>query len=169
MLHAAGAEQAKLLVLALDSPERTLELVHIVRRHFPHLTILARAFDWSDAHELIEAGVTHVYREALDTSLRMGTDALRLLGFRAYQAHRVAQKFLRHDEESLRELTARRQDRALYINTARQRIEELEQILLADLKGVGLDRDTGWDAETLREEVRQRSLPANPPTTTSAD
>jgi monovalent cation:proton antiporter-2 (CPA2) family protein len=162
LLEIAGAGRAKLLVLALDSSEKTLELVHTVKKHFPQLTILARAFGWEDAHDLIEAGVTHVYREALDTSLRMGTDAMRLLGFRAYQAHRAAQTFLRHDEESLRELTNRRSDRTMYINVARQRIEDLEQMLMADLKGRGLERDSGWDAESLREEVRSMTTPPSP-------
>ncbi len=153
LLHSAGADQAKVLVLALDSPERTLRLVETTRKHFPHLTIAARAFDWNDAHDLFEAGVDHVYRQALDTSLRMGTDVLRLLGFRAYQAHRSAQKFLRHDEESLRQLTAeRKKDRKIYLNAARQRIEDLEQLLLSDLEDEGLARDFGWDAESLRED-----------------
>ena len=153
LLHAAGAEHASVLVLALDSPERTLRLVETAHKHFPHLKIVARAFDWNDAHDLIEAGVDHVYRQALDTSLRMGTDVLRLLGFRAYQAHRSAQKFLRHDEESLHELTAeRRKDRKVYLNAARQRIEDLEQLLRSDLEDEGLARDIGWDADSLRED-----------------
>jgi monovalent cation:proton antiporter-2 (CPA2) family protein len=156
LLVAAGAEHAKLLVLALDTPEHTLKLVHTAHKHFPHLEILARAFDWSDAHDLIEAGVNHVYRETLDTSLRMGTDALRLLGFRAYQSQRAAQKFLRHEEESLHELTAqRKQDQALYLNVARQRIEALERLLQSDLEDLGLLRDAGWDAESLRQEYGQ--------------
>lgn len=153
LLEIAGAGRAKLLILALDNPDTTLDLVHIVRKHFPHLTILARAFEWEDAHDLLEHGVTHVYREALDTSLRMGEDALRLLGFRAYQAHRAAQKFRRHDDISLRLLTINREDRTWYINTARSRIEDLEELLLADLTGAATDRDAGWDAESLREEV----------------
>ena len=71
-----------------------------VRQHFPQLTILARAFDWQDAHELLAAGVTHVYREALDTSLRRRRSTRSgCSGFRAYQAHRAAQRFLRHDEQ----------------------------------------------------------------------
>ncbi|HEY0603525.1 MAG TPA: monovalent cation:proton antiporter-2 (CPA2) family protein [Herpetosiphonaceae bacterium] len=169
LLQVAGAEKARLLVLALDSPEKTLELVETARKHFPQLTILARAFDWDDAHALLEHGVSYVYREALDTSLRMGTDALRLLGFRAYQAQRAAQKFLRHDEESLRELTARRQDGAVYINAARQRIERLEQIMQADLEDSGLERDAGWDAESLRDEVQRMPLDGGRPTIAAAD
>lgn len=153
LLHTAGAAQARMLVLALDTPEKTRELVETAKKHFPHLTILARAFDWSDAHDLLEAGVTHVYRQALDTSLRMGTDALRLLGFRAHQAHRASQKFLRHDEESLRELTEwRREKRSAYLGAAKRRIEELERMLRSDLEERGLERDAGWDPESLREE-----------------
>jgi monovalent cation:H+ antiporter-2, CPA2 family len=154
LLHTAGAARARLLIIALDSPERTLELVHTVRKHFPQLTIMARAFDWQDAHDLLDAGVTHVYRDTLDTSLRLGADALRLLGFRAYRAHRAAQRFLTHDEESVRELTGRRSDRGLYVSAARQRIEDLERMFEADRAETGLDRDEGWDAESLRDEFR---------------
>jgi monovalent cation:H+ antiporter-2, CPA2 family len=155
LLATAGARHAKLLVLALDSPESTRQLVETAKKHFPHLTILARAFDWSDAHELLALGVDHVYREALDSSLRMGTDALRLLGFRAYQAQRTAQRFLAHDEESLRELTERREDRTVYLSAARQRIEDLEAILHADIEDLSVERDAGWDVDTLRDEVQR--------------
>ena len=152
LLIAAGAEKARLLVLALDTPERTLDLVHTAHKHFPHLQILARAFDWQDAHDLLDAGVPYVYRETLDTSLRLGTDALRLLGFRAYQAQRAAQTFLRHDEESVRALTGQRGDRAVYLIAARQRIADLERILQADLTETDLARDDGWDAAPLRAD-----------------
>jgi glutathione-regulated potassium-efflux system ancillary protein KefG len=162
LLHTAGGSKARLLVIALDTPEKTLEVVHTAWRHFPDLEILARAFDWQDAHDLLAAGVTHVYREAPDTSLRLGTDALRLLGFRAYQAHRAAQRFLRHDEQALRDLTPERGDAAAYISLARRRIEELEQMLKADLSAPPLDRDAGWDAESLREEARARASTGAP-------
>ncbi len=152
LLIAAGAEKARLLVLALDTPERTLDLVHTAHKHFPHLQILARAFDWQDAHDLLAADVPYVYRETLDTSLRLGTDALRLLGFRAYQAQRAAQTFLRHDEESVRALTGQRDDRAVYLLAARQRIADLERILQADLTETDLARDDGWDAAPLRAD-----------------
>ena len=158
LLHSAGAGRARLLVLALDSPEKNLELVATAKKHFPHLEILARAADWGDAHELLEAGVTHVYRETLDASLRLGVDALRLLGFRGYQAGRAARTFLRHDEESMRALATVRGDRARYFSEARGRIEDLERVLLADLEDAGEARDLGWDAESLREDARRDGL-----------
>ncbi len=156
LLDAAGAAKATLLVLAIDSPAKTLELVHTVRKHFPHLTILARASDRDDAYALFDAGVTHVYRETFDTSLRMGVDALRLAGFRAYPAARAARTFLRHDEEYLQELRHVRADRSAFLQTARDRIADLERILQADLAEPDLDRDAGWDAESLRQDFGNR-------------
>lgn len=156
LLHAAGAEQARLIVLALDSADKTLEMVHTVQKHFPHLTILARAFDWPDAHDLVEAGVDHVYRGPLDTSARMGRDALRLLGFRAYQAQRAASILIRHDEAAVRDLATQRGDTADYLGAARTRIEAVERILLAEVEDEGVTRDLGWDSEALRKEFGRR-------------
>jgi hypothetical protein len=82
----------------------------------------------------------------------MGVDTLRLLGFRSFQAQRAARTFLRHDEEALRELVTMRHDRKQYLNTARQHIRNLEEILLAELSTGGEERDAGWDTESLREE-----------------
>jgi monovalent cation:proton antiporter-2 (CPA2) family protein len=155
LLETAGALRAKVLILALDRPETTLELARTARKHFPQLTIYARSFDWQDSYDLLEAGVDHVYREALDASLRMGAQVMHGLGFRAYQAERATQKFLRHDEESLRHLAEwRNQGQSVYITEARRRIENLERMLLADLEDPDLDRDAGWDPDTLRTEAR---------------
>jgi CPA2 family monovalent cation:H+ antiporter-2 len=156
LLKAAGAEQAKLLVLALDSHNKRLELVETVRRHFPNLTLLARARNRREAYDLLEAGVEQVYREKLDSGLRAGAEALRLLGHRAYQAYRAAHKFRIHDEAAVRELAHMRHDRKLYIHTARQRIGDLESLLLSDLEDSGEARDKGWDTESLREEYGGR-------------
>jgi monovalent cation:proton antiporter-2 (CPA2) family protein len=158
LLHAAGATKATLLILALDDPEKNYELLHTARRHFPHLTVLARASGRSDAYELIEAGVDHVYRETLDASLRLGVEALRLLGFPSHQAHRASLTFRRHDENALRELAAMRHDRKGYISLARQRISDLEALLLEEMGGeLDLERDTGWDTTSLREEVASKA------------
>lgn len=154
LLHAAGASQAKVIIIALDSSERALELVELVRRHFPHLRILVRAHDRPDAYEFIEAGLTDVYRETVDSSLRLGVDALRLLGVRAYHAQRAARTFLRHDELALRELATVRKDRKTYFSAARQHIQELEQLLHFDADNEQLrEVDEGWDNESLRQEA----------------
>jgi CPA2 family monovalent cation:H+ antiporter-2 len=158
LLDAAGAARARLIVLALDNHEKNLELVHTVKKHFPNLTILARAIDRPDAYALMDAGVDHVYRETFDSSLRLGVQALRLLGRRAYQAERAARTFRRHDDDALDELRAVREDREAYLGVARRRIADLERVLLADLTE---ERETeaGWDSEPLRRDVLSRPAP----------
>lgn len=152
LLHAAGADEAKLLILAINNTEKMLDIINTVKRRFPHLKILARAADRTEAYELLHAGVTHVYLESLDTSLRAGVDALRLLGFRAYQSHRAAKTFRYHDEKSILELYHLRHDKKGYITQARQKIEDLEQLLLSELKEDVEHVDAGWDTVTMRED-----------------
>jgi monovalent cation:proton antiporter-2 (CPA2) family protein len=158
LLEAAGAGSARLIVLALDSHERNLELVHTVQRHFPNLTVLARAIDRPDAYALMDAGVEHVYRETFDSSLRLGVQALRLLGRRGYQAERAARMFRRHDDDALDELRKVREDREVYLGVARRRIADLERVLLADLTEEK-ETDAGWDSESLREDMLLRPAP----------
>jgi hypothetical protein len=100
--------------------------------------------------------VRHVYRETLDTSLQMGVDVLRKLGFRAYQAHRAARLFRRHDEASLEELRKARSDQKDYFSAVREQINYLEQTLLDDRKLDERDRDAGWDATSLQAEAQSQ-------------
>jgi voltage-gated potassium channel Kch len=157
LLAAAGAEHARAIVLALDTPERTLQVARTVQRHFPHLVVLARAFSFEDAHALLEAGVHHVYRESVDTSARLGVDVLRLMGVHGHEAHRAAARFLRHEERTLRELTLHRSDENRYIDAARRAIQDLERVLEADRAAPDSAVDSGWDPESLRSEVRERA------------
>ena len=82
-------------------------------------------------------------------------------GFNSIKAEAIVTALpeLAHDEESLRDLTSRRKDRAGYLSHVRQRIEDLEQMLRADLEDAGIERDAGWDAESLRDEFGRRPRP----------
>ena len=131
LLHSAGAERARLLVIAIEDRERAVELVHTVRQHFPQLKILARAFDRRHAYELKEAGAELVFRETFGSALDMGTEALRLMGFRAHQAHRAATRFKQLDEAHFRELAPLFRDES-YVVMAKRRSEDVERILRAD-------------------------------------
>ncbi len=152
LLRAAGADRARLMIIALDEQERVLATLRSVQKHFPHLAVLVRAFGRPEAYDLLDQGVDHVYRETLDTPLRMGVDALRMLGVRAYKAHRSAKTFLRHDEDSVRALGRLRHNRKAYTSAARERIQALEELLLSELEHEHEERDAGWDTESLREE-----------------
>ena len=163
LLRAAGADQAQVLILAIDDTEKLVEMVATAQKHFPQLTILARAANREVAYELLDRGVEQVYRETLDSSLRVGSDALRALGFRGHQVVRAARTFRRHDERALRELAGMRHDRKAYRSRARERIKDLEDMLGADFTEVDRELDAAWDASSRRAEFgRQPDEPTDP-------
>ncbi len=157
LLYAAGAEQAKLIILAVDEHDRVRKILETVRTHFPHLRVLTRVVGRPEAYELLDEGVEHLYRDHVDTALRLGVDALRLLGKPAHQTHRAALTFHHHDEDSVRELGKMRHDRAAYFSAARERISSLEELMLSELTAEGEERDAGWDTESLREDFGEGS------------
>lgn len=155
LLASAGAEKAKYIILALEGGDQKLALVNTIKKHFPHLEVFARAENRRDAYRLHNAGVQHVYRQNLDTSLRMGEDVLTKLGFRAYQAKRSAQTFQKLDEKAMLELSQLRGDQEVFLNFARQSIADLELILKRDLDNPEeqhKERDAAWDTESIRKE-----------------
>jgi voltage-gated potassium channel Kch len=156
MLHAAGAEDATLLIIAVDNPDKTFEITETAQKHFPGLDIIVRSSGWYDSYKLINAGVKHIYRETLDSSLRMAADALCKMGHRGYQAHRAVKTFRKHDERYVRELAEMHHDKKLLIRGVKQRIGDLEKLMLTEMDNVGKDKDLGWDAATLINEYGQK-------------
>jgi len=156
MLLAAGAEDARLLIIAVDNPDKTFEITETVKKHFPALEIIARSNGWFDSYKLINAGIKHIYRETLDSSLRMAADALCKMGHRRYQTHRAVKTFRKHDERYLWELAEMQHDKKLLIRGAKQRIEDLEKLMLTELDNIGKDKDLGWDASSLINEFGQK-------------
>ena len=104
LLRAAGAEHARLLVIAIDNRDGVLRLVERVRENFPHLKILARAWDLTHALELLEMNVDVYERETFEGALRLGEIALKQLGFSAWRAKQTASRVRAHDNETVREL-----------------------------------------------------------------
>jgi len=152
LLRAAGAEEARLLIVAVDEPEKTLEIVATAQKHFPHLKILVRTHSYLDAYELIDMGIHQVYRETFDTALRIGVDALTAMGQRAFKVNRSAMTFRKHNERVIREMATHRKDHIEWIKALRQRIEDIEQIMNDEMERTGKDKDLGWDTAGLIEE-----------------
>ncbi len=148
LLEVAGAGKAKLIIIALEPADKRLELIETIKKHFPELRMLVRAKNRYDAYDQMNAGMLHVYRETIDTALRVGVDVMKMLGHRTYSAQRAARTFLKIDEANLKKL-ASIQDPDEYILTAKAEIEELEQLLRADIIQSLQGEDTGWDEESL--------------------
>ncbi|PYJ11670.1 MAG: potassium transporter [Verrucomicrobia bacterium] len=132
LLQAAGAERAKLFILAIDDETKALEIIQTVQREFPRLKILARATSRQHAYEIIRLGVNQVYRETLGSALDLSVDALRELGFDERRARRVAEIFREHDEAAVRDMARLEDEDDAYISIARKHIENLERAMQSD-------------------------------------
>lgn len=86
LLHSAGIENAKLLVVALDEREQIDRIVKHVTQHYPKVHIIARAIDRNHVYELWAYGCRDIIRETYDSSLRMGRSAYEALGMDRQQA-----------------------------------------------------------------------------------
>jgi len=76
VLQAAGAEQAKMIVIALDNPDNFDRLVPLVRQYYPDIPIHARAKNRVHCANLARQGATTTVSETLETSLRLTEDIL---------------------------------------------------------------------------------------------
>lgn len=104
LLKAAGIAKAQILVVALDDPENTVKMVAYVRRAYPDLHIIARAYDRNHVFELYKAGADDIVREMFDSSLRAGRYVLEQIGLSEYEAAQAEQTFYTHDRMTVREL-----------------------------------------------------------------
>ena len=132
LLEAAGARRARALVVALRDPAVTRRIVEIAHREFPHLKIFLRAHSRLEAYEYLDLGEERIYRDTLDSSLRMGVDVMRTLGVPAYAAYRAARLYRQQDEAMVRNMAAHRHDQGEYYSQAREAIRSLDQLMRAE-------------------------------------
>jgi len=147
ILKSAGADEARVLIAAIDSPEDNYDLAEKTKKLFPHLTIMVRARSRLDAYELIDMGVKDIYRESLDTSVRLGIDVLIKLGVRKYSATRAGQNFIKYDEAAMYQLAPHRHDQDTYIFNTREQIQLQEQLLTNDREVNPTLNDHAWDSD----------------------
>ena len=146
LLHAAGADHAKLLVIAVDDKEQSMRIVETAKSHFPNLVIMARAIDRGHATELLQAGVEHIERETLAAGLELGAKALSVLGWRSNNAWRASRLFKRHDDDMVAELAAmQEQDEGFFIDHAAQARTFIQQTLEKDLKWEHEADEHAWE------------------------
>jgi glutathione-regulated potassium-efflux system ancillary protein KefC len=152
MLRTAGAATARVFVIAVDDREQSLRIVDLVREHFPHLELVARARDVPHWNDLRDRGVTRVDRELFESSLRTGRRVLELLGQTPYEARRQAMRFRRHNFELFEQMYPFHRDRAKMIAVVKEGRQQLEAQMARERADAeerrkrGDDRLPGWDA-----------------------
>jgi glutathione-regulated potassium-efflux system ancillary protein KefC len=135
LLRSAGADEAKLLIVAVDDPDTCLEIVKLAKEEFPHMKIFARARNRRHAYELSKAGVNYYKREVFDSSLEMAQQIMVSLGKDEFDMHSKAIKFKEHDEAALNASFAFFDNEPELVNYSRTQQTELERILQRDVSG----------------------------------
>ena len=99
ILHAAGARDARMIIVATDDRETTLKIVELVKAEFPHTPLLARAFDREHAIELVNAHADYQVRETFESALVMAEEALRRLEVDEQAIGDIMDETRRRDQE----------------------------------------------------------------------
>lgn len=104
LLHAAGIDQAKVLVIAIDDKQAITHLAAYVCKYHPQVHVVARAFDRFHVYDLWSLGCRDIIRETYDSSLRAGRTALEALGYERSDASKMMQNFEEMDRRIMIEL-----------------------------------------------------------------
>ncbi|CAN5464909.1 glutathione-regulated potassium-efflux system protein KefC [soil metagenome] len=144
LLHAAGARDAKILVVAIDNAEDSIKLVDLAQKEFPNLRIYSRARNVQHVYELIERKVEAFERETFEASLLLGRKVLQGLGWPAHPAWIAANTFRDHNSQILREMSTMRANQDDLVSYVKQSRADLEKMFERE-KQRRQNAEAGWD------------------------
>lgn len=134
LLKSSGVERAKLFVLAVDEMEASIRVAELMREHFPHVPVFARARNRAHAYRLMDLGVKYLVRETYLSSLDMAKAVLEELKIPSNEASLTVEGFRNYDEDLLLRQHAIYQDETKLIASGRQALEELENLFQSDVE-----------------------------------
>jgi glutathione-regulated potassium-efflux system ancillary protein KefC len=150
LLRTAGAAQARVIVVAIDGIEQSLEVVDLVQQHFAQATLVVRARNVQHWYQLHARGVQHIERETLDSALMSARTVLETMGFTPHAARTQALRFRRHSIELMEQMAPHQGDEKQLIAVAkqgRQQLEALWQRERDEQRQAGERRGAGWAGE----------------------
>ena len=103
LLHAAGIEEAKVLVIAIDNKQAATELARYMHEHHPNVHVIARAIDRWHVYDLWSAGCRDIIRETYDSSIRAARSTFEALGHSREKAQKLVGVFEAFDRKTMLE------------------------------------------------------------------
>ncbi|MDQ0589322.1 glutathione-regulated potassium-efflux system protein KefC [Variovorax paradoxus] len=159
LLRTAGAGTAKAIVVAVDDIEQSLEIVDLVKEHFPKARIIARARNVNHLFQLRDRGVTDVEREVFESSLRSARSTLEALGWPAHEARESAMRFRRRNLKLSDEMYPHYKDRAKLIAANKAGRQQFEEQMAREREE--RQRRSGRDWERIGEEEETKKEEAD--------
>ena len=147
LLRTAGAAKARILMVAVDSVEQSIQIVDLAREHFPQLQIVARANDVTHWTQLRDRGVMLVERELFESSIKSARSILELLGQSPHEARQHAMRFRQHNLALFEQLYPHHKDRAKVIAVVKQGRAQLEEQMAKEREQLAQKPSAGWHDE----------------------
>ena len=144
LLRTAGAASAKVLVVAVDDIEQSLEIVDLAREHFPDTKIVARARNLNHWYQLRDRAVHLAEREVFESSLRSARQVLELLGWPAHEARESAMRFRQLNIQFAEESHPMYKDRAQLISAAKAGRAQMEEQMAKEREERKKRAHTSW-------------------------
>ena len=161
ILRAAGIQQARVFILAIDDIEDSMNVARHIRLNYPELQLLVRARDRHHVHLLRDLGVQHIWRETYLSSLGMAYRALCDLGVSDSDAKKSIELFRDYDEQLLAQQQRVYTDEQKVYESYRNALAELEHLFErdAEIRAVetGVDLQRGLDStriDVTRDEAK---------------
>ncbi len=133
ILEAAQTAKARAFVLTIADVQASLQTAEIVRQHFPHVPVYARARDRQHVHRLMDLGVQIIQRDTFLAALDISGSVLRELDFSEAEIKRTVKTFREHDERRLFDDYAHFTDLQKIQDRAKRQSEELEDLFREDV------------------------------------
>lgn len=128
LLRTAGADKARVIVVAVDDVDQSLAIVDLARAHFPQATLVVRARNLQHHYALRERGVEHIERETFESALASGRSVLTALGWEPHRAWQLAGRFRRLNQAIIERTWPHRQDSQKLVAIAKQGSQQLEEL-----------------------------------------
>ncbi len=128
MLRTAGAEKARVIVVAVDSIDQSLEVVDLCQQHFAQAALVVRARNTTHWYALHQRGVAHIERETLDSAIKSGRSVLELMGLQPHTARTQAMRFRQHTIDGLKLMAPHQKDTTKLATLAQQGRRQLEEL-----------------------------------------
>ena len=132
LLRAARADKAEIFVLATEDPDANLRTARLLKRHFPHLKVFARARNRQHVFKLMDLGIDSIVRETFFSSLEMARGVFESLGYDAAATSEYVRRFREHDERVLANQYPVYDDEAALLQTAQEARDDLMRLFEAD-------------------------------------
>lgn len=101
MLRAAGAAQARVVLVCVDNSEDGTRITELLKAEFPLVPVLARATDRRHSIDLIRVGADLQVRETFESAVVLGAAALEKLGTAPTEIAEISARIRERDQQRL--------------------------------------------------------------------